>query len=308
VTREIRWVVREGDGLTLGEIVRRAGGDGAAVREGRVFVGRARADDEGARIDVGAVVTLGAAPAAPLAVRILVEEEGLVAADKPAGMPTIPDQAGSSHALLARVAKTLGCDPAELHPTSRLDRDVSGVVFFARTRAAADRLARARAEGGYLRRYVAIASRAPSSGLAKGEWTAPIGRARDPKRRAAFGRDPVPARTLYEVVAASGERPLLAFEPLTGRTHQLRVHAAHAGAPLLGDRAYGGDTRLVLGSGEVLGLRRIALHAARVTVPKASGGFIEARAEIPADLRDLWSALGGQDEAWVLAVSARVLC
>ena len=59
---------------------------------------------------------------------------------------------------------------------------------------------------------------------------------------------------------------MLSVEPITGRTHQIRVHASHAGAPLLGDRDYGGPTRWTLKSGKSVTLDRIALHCARVTV------------------------------------------
>jgi 23S rRNA pseudouridine1911/1915/1917 synthase len=298
--REIRWVVRAGDGPTLGDVVRRAGGDAAAVREGRVFIGRTRADDEAASLDEGQVVTLAAKRDAEIAVRVLVAEDGVVAVDKPAGMPTIPDQGGSAHTLLALLARTLGCPIGELHPTSRLDREVSGVVLFARSREAAERLKQARARGDYFRRYVAIACRAPDP--PRGLWNAPIGRDKDPRRRAAFGLNAAPAASAYEVVATTEGRALLALEPVTGRTHQLRVHAAHAHAALLGDRAYGGEPRVVLSSGRVEGLRRIALHAGLVIVPRPSGGTLEVRASVPPELLDLWTALGGRDDAWDLAL------
>src|SRR6185437_8095413 len=90
--------------------------------------------------------------------------------------------------------------------------------------------------------------------------------------------------------------------PVTGRTHQLRVHAGHARAPLLGDRVYGGPTRLTLPSGRVLALDRIALHAARVTLP---ADILDAPIDspIPTALRDAWLALGGDDAAWDKAVA-----
>ncbi|HEY8089640.1 MAG TPA: RluA family pseudouridine synthase [Polyangiaceae bacterium] len=230
-------------------------------------------------------------------VTLLAQGVDFVAADKPAGIPTIPDHAGSSHSLLAVVARSLGLDVARLHPTSRLDRDVSGVVFFALTAAARERLATARARGLYERRYVAIASKAPEPG--RGVWDAPVGRGRDPRLRAVGGRDPVDARTTYATVASAprGEA-LLAVSPVTGRTHQIRVHAAHSGSPLLGDRAYGGPSRVTLASGRVLQPGRIALHAARVVVPAADGSPLVAASPIPPALTDLWSALGGDAAAW----------
>jgi 23S rRNA pseudouridine1911/1915/1917 synthase len=298
--REVRWVVRAGDGPTLGDVLRRAGGDATAIREGRVFVGRVRADEEAAPVDEGQVVILAARRDVEDGVRILANEDGVVAAEKRSGIPTIPDQGGSAHSLVALLAKTLGCRVEELHPTSRLDREVSGIVLFARTREAALRLTEARAAGSYFRRYVAIACRAPDPN--RGEWSAPIGRDKHPKMRAAFGRHATHATSLYEVIAGADGRALLALEPVTGRTHQLRVHAAHAGAPLLGDQAYGGEPRVVLTSGRVVGLRRIALHAALVVVPRATGGTLEVRSCVPAELKQLWSALGGQDDAWGRAI------
>jgi 23S rRNA pseudouridine1911/1915/1917 synthase len=297
---DVRWVVRPDDPRTVGDVARRAGADDSAIREGRVFVGRLRADDAAATVEVGQVVTVAARRAAPPPVRVLADEDGIVAVEKPAGMPTIPDHGGSAHSLLAALATTLGSDLADLHATSRLDRDVSGVVVFARTREAAERLVAARKEGTYLRRYAAIACRAPEP--PRGAWNAPIGRAKDPRKRAAFGRDATEARSLYEVVGVAGAHALLALEPVTGRTHQLRVHAAHADAPLLGDVAYGGETRVVLASGRVLAVRRIALHAGRVVVPRRSGGTLELRADVPDELRDVWTALGGSDDAWSSAL------
>jgi 23S rRNA pseudouridine955/2504/2580 synthase/23S rRNA pseudouridine1911/1915/1917 synthase len=176
-------------------------------------------------------------------------------------------------------------------------------VIFARTRAAAERLRIARNEGTYARRYVAIAASEPDA--ASGRWDAPVGRdPGNPRRRTVRGRDPVPAVTWYAVCGrAPRGAALLAVAPVTGRTHQIRVHAAHAGSPLIGDRVYGGPARLVLPGGRVLEPGRIALHALRVTVPQAEGPPLVALAPVPVALRDLWSALGGTPEAWERAAS-----
>jgi RluA family pseudouridine synthase len=227
---------------------------------------------------------------------VIVRSRDIVAVDKPAGIPTIGDQAGEAHSLAAATARLLGVVPALLHPTSRLDRDVSGVVLFALSKAARARLAEARARGRYDRRYVALAGGAPSPSC--GVWDLPIGRAGDPRRREVCGPDAVPARTHYAVCAQSAAVTLLALSPATGRTHQLRVHAAHAGAPLLGDRSYGGHSRMTLEGGHVLAFHRVALHALRVTVPDARGGKFVAASPVPLELKEWWSALGGEEEAW----------
>jgi len=297
--------VPAGGGGTLAEVFARAGLDPAsttqAVADGRVFVGRRRARRGDDPVADGEVVEVAAAREAPRAVRVLMHEHDLVAVDKPAGMPTIADHAGASHALVHVAAKTLGIDPARLHPTSRLDRDVSGVVVFAFTAEATERLTRARAKGTYERRYVALATRSPEPPV--GTWQAPIGRARDPRLRRVDGRDAIAAVTRYAVRATvPGGVALMGVAPVTGRTHQIRVHASHARAPLLGDRDYGGLTRLSLPGGRVLALRRIALHAARVSVPRPGGASLVIESTVPDDLRDLWAALGGAPAAWQDAV------
>src|SRR5262249_24850653 len=147
-----------------------------------------------------------------------------IALAKPAGMPTIADHGGSRDTLLAQAARLAGLAVDRVHPTSRLDRDVSGVVVFALTRAAAECLRRARETGDYRRRYVAIASDAPRA--SRGKWDAPIGRGKDARHRKAFGAGAVHARTWYVTIATTDHErtgaALLAIAPQTGRTHQIR--------------------------------------------------------------------------------------
>jgi len=299
----MRWIVRPGDGRTVREVLSRAGADGDAVSSGRVFVGPRRVRRAGEVVHAGDVVHVAAPLANEALTATLLRNAGdFVAADKPAGIPTIPDHSGSAHAFVTAVARTLDVDPSRLHATSRLDRDVSGVVVFTLTKGAAERLARARAEGAYERRYVALVATAPEA--RGGNWDVPIGRARDPRLRMVGGRDPVDARTRYQVVArAPRGEAMLAVGPVTGRTHQIRVHSAHAGAPLIGDRAYGGPLRVTLPTGRVLEPGRIALHAAWVVVPGEDGAPFRVSSPIPAELGFLWSALGGDPAAWEVATS-----
>lgn len=302
----LRWVVRPGDGATLGAVVARAGGDPLAIAEGRVFVGRRRVEraDEPARVDDELTIARPRGPASGL--EILYRDADLVAANKPAGMPSIPDASGASHSLLYAAARAVGLEPARLHPTSRLDREVSGVVVFAVSSWAKERLRDARARGEYARRYVAIAAGGSLRGAEdRAVWDAPIGRADDPRRRRVSGRDAVPARTRVFVAARVDGFALLAVAPETGRTHQIRVHAAHAGAPLFGDRTYGGPTTVSLPGGRVLALDRIALHAARVEIPARRGALV-LDAAVPDELAELWSKLGGAPDAWPVALASPV--
>jgi 23S rRNA pseudouridine1911/1915/1917 synthase len=301
----MRWIVRSGDGLTVGAVLQRAHADADAVRDGRVFVGRRRVREADEPLRVDDVVEIASRRETPTPPRILAQKDDVVAVDKPAGMPTIGDHAGAAHALVAVTAHALGLDESRLHPTSRLDRDVSGVVLFALTKAAAERLSRARAEGLYERRYVALTVASPEP--LRGVWNTPIGRASDPRRRTVNGRDTVPATTRYAVCErAPGGSALLAVAPVTGRTHQIRVHAAAAGAPLIGDRVYGGPTRMTIAGGRVLELRRVALHAVRVVVPGARGTPLVALSPVPAELADLWVSLGGAPAAWEVSLSCAI--
>lgn len=283
--REKLWVVRAGDGATVGDIVRRAREDAAAVSEGRVFVGRRRATRGSDPVKPGDEVRIAERERGADDVPILFQEDDLVAVAKPAGIPTVPDHRGGAHALVAVVARMLGRGPADLRITSRLDREVSGAVVFALSAEAEARLRGARERGEYARRYVALAATRSEEAGAVHRFAAPIA-----------GK---PSETCARVVALAPRAPvaMLAVDPQTGRTHQIRIHASGAGMPLLGDREYGGPAKLTLASGAVLSLARIALHAARVMVP-GRGRMLVARAPIPAELLRMWTELGGEPEAW----------
>jgi len=314
--RQKRWVVREGDGQTIADIVKRAGEADVerAVAEGRVFLGRRRVTSGSESVKAGDEVRIGSDTRAHENQRsgtrtgreepawsVLWERDGMLACAKPAGMTTVPDHVGSAHSLVALAAEATGRSAGGLFVTSRLDREVSGVVVFATTPEAEARLRTAREQGRYARRYVAIAAGPlDASPLV---WDAPIGRGKDARHRAVRGPDAKEATTHAVVVARTGGFALLAVEPQTGRTHQIRIHASDAGAPLLGDRDYGGPMRVTCAGGDVVSLSRIALHAARVSVPDAQGLPLVATAPISPELLHAWSDLGGAAEGWDVAVS-----
>lgn len=286
------------------DILARAGADARALHDGRVFVGRRRVKDGNTKVVPGDELRIAAERRAALpAVDILFQKDGLVACVKPANMPTVPDHGGSHTSLVAIVAHQVGIDPTDIRVTSRLDREVSGVIVFALDPESEARLRHARASGTYTRRYVAIAGGAPfASESAEGIWDAPIGRGKDPRHRAAHGPEGKESLTRWRVTGRADAFVVLAVEPETGRTHQIRVHASHAGAPLFGDKDYGGIARVTQSLGTVVALSRIALHAARVTVPGKSGP-LTADAPIPDELSNLWIQLGGVPSVWDTAVS-----
>ncbi len=226
---------------------------------------------------------------------VLFRDAELFVVDKPPGIATTsPD----GRNCLAEIALRANRRAPRVHPTSRLDRDVTGVVVFALTDRAIRATLDARREGHYARRYAALATGALEA--SEGRWEWPI--ALDPSDRrhrvaldeGAKGQREQAARTRFEVIARSAFATRLWLHPETGRTHQLRVHAARAGHPLLGDEAYGGAKRVVLADGRVVTVKRPMLHCARVELPHpATGERLSIEAPIPTDLEAVWASLSG---------------
>ena len=305
----IRWVA-SGNERAVSEIVAELGAnDTGALADGRVFVDGRRATDPNGVVRAGSVLEVYAARGVERDVTVLAEHAGFVFVDKPPGIATEPDHAGVEASLVARVAERLGVPRSELHALSRLDVGVSGVVTLARTAEAREHATKLRERGAWHRRYVALALRAPEP--ANGIWDQALARPRGARSGRQSERT---ASTRYGLAGTAGPvfvpsragnaevRPaLLALAPVTGRTHQLRMHAAGGGVPLLGDATYGGPERLVLASGAVRPLERVALHAAWVEL-ELQGQKLRVGAPIPADLSALWRELGGEEEAWARAL------
>jgi 23S rRNA pseudouridine1911/1915/1917 synthase len=293
----------------VGPIARRAAPrDPAALQEGRVFIGKRRASSADEPVRIGDIVdvfrprrTPGSLPTSALAgsasapeVRVLHHDPalGIVVVDKPAAMATVPDHHGAKGTLVDEVGKLLAISPDTLRVVSRLDVGVSGAVVLALDEAGEGRLVAARQASEYQRGYVAIAQ-----GLLEpraGVITAAIGRHTDPRKRAVDGPEAKAAESSYAVAAVAAGHSFVRLAPKTGRTHQLRVHLAHRGAPLLGDRAYGGALRLMK-AGKVMVLDRIALHAHFVEI---KGLLPRIEAPVPAFFLAAWAMLDGAPAAF----------
>lgn len=229
-------------------------------------------------------------------VRIAHQDEHLLVVIKPPGLPTTsPDPEGE---CLAAIVRRLEPRAQRMHATSRLDRDVTGLVTFAKTDRAIQTLMTARREGRYHRTYLALVSGAPQA--ERGAWSSIIAiDPRDPTHRitlaeGAHGERAQEARSRWERRGLASGCAVLALFPETGRTHQLRVHASAAGHPILGDTAYGGVPRVVLENGRVITARRVMLHCTRLSLPDiASGDERVLVSEAPSDLVKVWTGLGG---------------
>ena len=284
-----RWVVSEAQPLrdALSPFVDESM---LALAEGRVFVDKVRVTNPEFRLRAGQQVEVFLAGASRASVDIVGERGGVIAVCKPAGIATEPDHRGSRGCLLDLVGDRLRLDSRRLHALSRLDLGVSGVVLVATSRAGSQWVTRLRDLGKVRRRYVGLAGGRLVPSL--GHWSAPV----------TAGRGAPPAETHYRVVAnaepAHGDPvSLVALEPSTGRKHQLRIHLARAGAPLLGDRQSGGVPRLVAADARVVRLPRIALHCARVELDAEDGPW-RCEAPVPTSLGDWWTLLGGDPDAW----------
>ena len=230
----------------------------------------------------------------PVPLRVLYEDADVLAIDKPAGMVVHPAPGVRRGTLVNALAHRFGAladagDPARPGIVHRLDRDTSGVLLVARTPAALEALARQFRERTLEKRYVALVR--GRLGAPAGTIDRPIGRhPRARQRMSVRSRRGRSALTRWSVVERFPGATLLRLTPETGRTHQLRVHLAALGHPILGDRVYG---RRASGMPEAAaGFPRQALHAEeiRFTHP-ASGARVVVRAPLPADLEDLLAAL-----------------
>jgi len=197
--------------------------------------------------------------------RIVLLDEHLVVVDKPAGMPSVPALTPSDP---ADVASVLAAGPLAGMPrpeaVHRLDRDTSGLLILARTAAARAALGRAFERGLVEKRYRALVIGRPP--VSEGLIHLPLGpdRTAPPRQRV----DPIigrPATTRWMTIDGLG-LPVgvtaLELLPVTGRSHQLRVHLAWLGCPILGDRLYGPPA-----AGG-----RLWLHAAAIAFPHPRGG------------------------------------
>ena len=260
--------------------------NGEAARAGR----RLRAGD------VVEVESDGGAPnsmtpeAAPL--EIVFEDEHLIVVVKPAGVlvhPTLGVKRGTlanalayhlnrelidESAALVNQQPEIGVTPPFVRPglVHRLDRDTSGLLAVAKTQRALSRLSQHFQRRLVEKRYVAVVG-----GVVEEErltLDAPIGRdeeARPPWGVSESGR---PAETRLRVLERWGRRTLVELEPVTGRTNQLRIHCAHAGHAVVGDRLYGGEPHA-----------RLCLHAARLGLRHpATNEWMEFGSEAPAEL------------------------
>ncbi len=269
-----RFIAARG-GISRGE-ARRALEAGGVFLDGRRCKVAGRILRAGQRVVVNLAEGGRTAPrtAALERARLLYADAEIVAVDKPAGVPAQPTLTSDRGTLPELVEALLGAAVTIVH---RLDRETSGVTVLARTRGAAATLAEAFRMGRPEKTYLALCARPPVP--AEGRIDAPLGKdpARPGLRRVDRRGDP--AVTRYRTLRAGPLAALVEARPETGRTHQIRVHLAHLGAPLVGDARYGGPRRV----GETA-IPRVMLHARRLELDHpGTGAPIAFEAPVPED-------------------------
>lgn len=173
-------------------------------------------------------------PAEPGTLRILYEDDAIIAVDKPAGIIVHPSATRNTSTLANQLLFYLG--GGTVHPVNRLDRDTTGVSLFAKNGYVKSILTESMEKARIQKTYLApVYGRLPDN---NGVIDLPIDRLHTDSLWRTIREDGQPARTAYELLEEHGQWALYAFHPLTGRTHQIRLHAMASGAPLLGDPVY----------------------------------------------------------------------
>ena len=278
-------------------------GHAASRREAREMVARGAVRLNGRRGIKGAVVRAGdsvevepleaisvIAPDAGAALEVLFEDASLIVVNKPGGMPCHPLRPGERgtvmNAVVARFPEIahIGDKPLEGGLIHRLDNGTSGALMIARTADAFAMLRRAIRSGTIKRTYQALVSGNLHAPLI---LAAPIAHhPKNPRRMIACNESdaarlhPRPAHTRVEPIRRFGDCTLVAAMPTTGVRHQIRVHLAHAGFPIVGDMLYGApDAKLAAG--------RFWLHLGEIELESPASGKVKVSAPLPEELARL---------------------
>lgn len=238
------------------------------------------------------------APAPPREFAVVYEDEALIVIDKPAGV-AVHGGSGVSFGVIEQLRRARP-DARFLELAHRLDRETSGLLIVGKKRSALTRLHDQFREGAIDKRYLA---------LVKGHWRDKLRNVKLPlhkyltpegERRVRVSPEGKEAHSIMRLRGygqlAAGEASLLEVELRTGRTHQIRVHLAHLGFPILGDEKYG-DFPLNKDL-QKAGLKRMFLHAASMRLPHPlTGETLAFSAPLPAELKQFAKGIGLNDDA-----------
>jgi 23S rRNA pseudouridine1911/1915/1917 synthase len=283
----------------------------ALIEEGRVEVAGKPANAASLKVAAGIPFRIFIPPAAPAAaapedmpLAIAFEDAHLIVIDKPAGLVVHPAAGNLSgtlvNGLLHHCRGQLSGIGGVARPgiVHRIDKDTSGLLVIAKTDAAHEGLAAQFAAHSVHRRYIAVVAGHPSP--TEGRIDARIGRSDADRKKmtvlpnnSSRGKSAV---THYKVIQRLDSSAQIECRLETGRTHQVRVHCASIGHPLLGDPAYGRTPKALRPVLERLAFARQALHAAELGFRHpVTGQAVQWRSNLPQDMRELIDQLGRND-------------
>ncbi len=217
---------------------------------------------------------------------VIFEDEWLLVVNKPAGLVVHPTKGVADGTLANGVIhhwRQWGEDHI-FRPVNRLDRDTSGIVVIAKHSYAQEALIQQSERDQWQKYYTAVVCGMLSAD--DGVIDAPIARVGNGSRARMISDDGKPSRTLWRALQRFPAASMVEAQLITGRTHQIRVHFAHVGHPLLGDELYGQPSPLI---------PRQALHASRLCfMHPVEKRLLEMEAPLPADMRMLIERLGAE--------------
>lgn len=299
-----RWFKVHYPGLAFGALQK-------LLRTGQVRVdgGRVKADtrlESGQTVRIPPMAADGGVQKGPLTARtirnrsdedalramILFEDKKVMVLNKPAGLAV---QGGSGvvrhiDGMLEAFRNQKGEKPRLVH---RIDRDTSGILVVAKTRGAAQKLTGSFRERDTQKTYWALVKGAPKKREGRiSSWLVKEPTPDGDKVRIGKHGEPGADHAIseYRLVESAGRVSWLVMEPHTGRTHQLRVHAASIGCPILGDPKYFEEDPNWEFPGGIQ--KKLHLHARRIVIPHPDGGVINVTAPLPPHMVQSWNLLG----------------
>ncbi len=266
-----------GDRLEAGQQLRVPPADVAAAASGRPVRKRRELTDDEMEFALSMVIH---------------RDDAAIVLNKPAGLATQGGTKTENHVdgLLDALSFRLDNRPKLVH---RLDKDTSGALLVARTSRAAGHFAKAFSSRTARKVYWALVVGVPD--IADGFIDLPIGKqpGSGGEKMHVDEKDGASARTRYRIVERAGNTcAWVELQPYTGRTHQLRVHMAAIGHPIVGDGKYGGKEAFLTGTIS----RKMHLHARRIRIDHPKGEQIDVRADLPPHMKDSFADLGFEIE------------
>jgi 23S rRNA pseudouridine955/2504/2580 synthase len=275
---------RELPGLPKGRLYRILRRGEVRVNGGRVRAEYKLASGDEVRVPPARINTDSSAPPSgtgrALLEQILFEDRLMLVINKPSGM-AVHGGSGVSHGVI-EILRSARPELRDLSLAHRLDRETSGCLVLAKRRSALRMLHAMFRDGQVEKNYLALAIGDWQQGTQLIDAPLFVQHRQGGERHVIVSADGKAAQTRVRLSKSFGRYSLLQCQPLTGRTHQIRVHAAHAGHPLGGDERYGdaGENQQL----KALGLRRLFLHAQSISFPDESGNELHFTAPLADDL------------------------